>query len=120
MLRALPVLALMIAGLALSAAATTAAQEAAQEAGQPLEKIAPAFVCSAQTEGQMTCQANRQCRCLHRPAASSSGLPARWAWDCGIMRPRCEVTPAEAGEGAYPLPPVIIERREGNKEGGGE
>lgn len=106
MLRIVPVAALLIAGLVFAAGAL------AGEAPAPGDKTTPAFTCSAQTEGQLTCQANKQCTCAHRPADAASGLPARWAWDCGVMRPRCEVTPADTGEGGHALPPVIIERRD--------
>lgn len=113
MLRALPALAVMIISLTFSAAA----QEATSSdlaADKLMDKTTPAFTCNAQTEGQLTCQANRQCECQYRPA--EAGRPARWAWDCGIKRPRCEMTPAEAGEGTQALPPVIIEHKGRGKE----
>ncbi|MCH8861308.1 MAG: hypothetical protein IID51_02200 [Proteobacteria bacterium] len=105
MLRALTASALIFAAFSFSASA--------QETTELLQKSAPAFICTAQTEGQLTCQANKQCKCGYKPGDAGSGLPARWVWDCGIMRPRCEVTPADtSGEGVYPLPPVIIDHRE--------
>lgn len=114
MLRALSILALMLATLSVAAIA----QEATPAAGSG-DKTTPAFTCTAQTEGQLTCQANKQCKCGYKPGDAGSGLPARWAWDCGIMRPRCEVTPADtSGEGAYPLPPLIIEHQESDEGGG--
>ena len=110
MLRALTASALIFAAFSFSAIA--------QEATELLQKSAPAFICTAQTEGQLTCQANKQCKCGYKPGDGASGLGARWAWDCGIMRPRFEVTPADtSGEGVYPLPPLIIEHEDG--EGGG-
>ncbi len=110
MLRALPILALIFAAFSFSAAA--------QEGAELIEKSTPAFTCTAQTEGQLTCQANKQCKCGYKPGDAASGLPARWAWDCGIMRPRCEATPADtSGEGAYPLPPLIIEHQESDEGG---
>lgn len=110
MLRALTASALMLAALSFSATA--------QEATELLEKSAPAFICTAQTEGQLTCQANKQCKCGYKPGDAGSGLSARWAWDCGIMRPRCEFTPADtSGEGTYPLPPLIIEHQESDEGG---
>ena len=112
--RALTVFALMI--IALAAAAGASAQEEATPADKLIDKVTPAFTCTAQTEGQLTCQANKQCSCAYKPA--EAGRPARWAWDCGIMRPRCEVTPADTSEGAYPLPPVIIDQSGDEDEGG--
>lgn len=112
MLRALPFLALMIIALPFSVFA--------QETAEFGDKTTPAFTCSARTEGQLTCQANKQCACGHRPADAAAGLPARWAWDCGIMRPRCTATPADtSGEGGYPLPPVIVDQS-GKRDHGGD
>lgn len=112
MLRALPLIVLMIFASALAA-----------QAGEPtatellLEKITPAFQCTAQSEGQLSCQANKQCKCVYKPAEAATGLPDRWAWDCGIMRPRCEVTPADTSDNSYALPPVIIKKDDDEDEG---
>lgn len=118
MLRALPVFALVMITLAFPAVA-----QEATPADALASKTTPAFQCTAASEGQLTCQANKQCKCGYRPAEAAIGLPARWAWDCGIMRPRCEVTPADTGDGAYALPPMIIEQGENtgdHKDDGGK
>lgn len=94
-------LTLLVTGLALPATA--------QDDSTPDARTTPAFACTAETEGQLTCQANRRCECVHKAADKGRGLPARWAWDCGILRGACEVTPADLNENATALPPVIVE-----------
>lgn len=73
------------------------------------DKTQPAFQCTAETEGQLTCQANRVCECVFKGAELGRKLPARWIWDCGIKRPICEHSPAEVEKPLAPLPPVIID-----------
>ncbi|MEE8371624.1 MAG: hypothetical protein V3R73_05700 [Sphingomonadales bacterium] len=73
------------------------------------DKTRPAFQCTAETEGQLTCQANRVCECVFKGAELGRKLPARWIWDCGIKRPICEHSPAEVEKPLAPLPPVIID-----------
>ena len=95
----------LIAGIVFSASA-----QETDKGTEVIAKTVPAFQCLAETEGQLTCQAGRQCRCVFKPAVKSTGLPDRWAWDCGIMRPACEVTPAELGADGVTIPAVIVER----------
>lgn len=84
--------------------ALTGATAVAQEAGAPP-------MCEARTEGQLVCQANRQCACVHAQAVPARNLPERWHWDCGITRPACTTVP----ESLAPLPhgsgnlPVIVD-----------
>ncbi|RMF17728.1 MAG: hypothetical protein D6757_00810 [Alphaproteobacteria bacterium] len=59
------------------------------------------------------CFANKLCKCGYAPPDKGRGLPARWRWDCGILRPACRLPPADT-RGAYPdgaeIPlPVIID-----------
>jgi len=76
-------------------------------------------LCSAQIEGQVSCQGNRLCECEFAPAVPARGLPARWRWDCAITRPQCVVTPESLAphdlHGAYPA--VIDVDRDNHREG---
>ena len=59
--------------------------------------------CTAEVAGGLSCQANVACRCQYFHASAAHGTPAGYRWDCGIKRPKCEVTPADAGyQGPYP------------------
>lgn len=82
----------------------------------PLAKTVPAFTCTAETEGQLSCQAAKSCKCGYKPAEAGTGLPARWAWDCGVMRPQCERAPADATRHGREVPVVIIERKSDESE----
>lgn len=90
------------------------ANAAAQDGGSG----APAL-CEAGTQGQLSCQANRQCVCVHAQAVPARNLPDRWHWDCGIARPSCEVV----SESLAPLPhhsgslPVIVDIDEDRRTG---
>lgn len=66
--------------------------------------------CTAKLEGQITCQSNRMCECVHKSAVPARNLPDRWAWDCGIQRQSCDVSPASPGVEADILPPVIVDK----------
>lgn len=105
--RAVLLIAMLICGAAFSAAAQQ--PEKAKAAPDILAKTVPAFQCLAETEGQLTCQAGRQCRCVFKPGVKATGLPDRWAWDCGIQRPACEVVPADADRGNVTIPAVIVD-----------
>ncbi len=69
--------------------------------------------CTPQREGMTACFANKLCRCGFAPPDKGRGLPARWRWDCGILRPACRLPPAETGavpsDGAQIPLPVIID-----------
>ncbi len=67
----------------------------------------PAFLCAAETEGQLACMANRVCSCQFQPAVPAKGLPDRFAWDCGILRPVCEQPPADYQSGYTPYPYAV-------------
>ena len=100
--------------LAVGLVAGLTATAMAQDAEVP-DKAIPAFQCSAQTEGQLTCQAGRQCECVFKGADKGRGLPARWAWDCSILRAKCDVVPADTADDVT-MPAVIVEQdRDGRK-----
>ena len=73
--------------------------------------------CSQQTEGITHCSGNRNCVCSFMPENKGRGLPARFAWDCGILRPSCgeELDPGSTTyEGPMPSE-VIVDTRRGRK-----
>ena len=76
--------ALLLAALMLAPAAATAG---------PVD--AP-LMCSAQTQGMLSCQVNTVCECRFEPAAPAKGQEAGYRWDCSILRPKCSVAPADA------------------------
>jgi len=95
---------LLLAG---AAVAQESKPEGAAESGAQAAAPPPAGpLCSAQIEGQVSCQANRLCECEFAPAVPARGLPARWRWDCAITRPECVVTPESLAphdlHGTYP------------------
>lgn len=99
--------------LLLALAPTGAAAQSGENPAPPL--------CEARTEGSLSCQANRQCVCIHAQAVPARNLPERWRWDCGIARPACETVP----ESLAPLPhgsgslPVIVDVDE-DRHGAGD
>lgn len=79
--------------LVICIAAPLAAQTVGSQTPLPVRPAVAAPQCTAGLEGQLSCQANRLCRCRLAPAVKARGLPARWAWDCSIKRPHCVVPP---------------------------
>lgn len=73
--------------------------------------------CTAALEGQISCQSNRMCECVHKSAVPAQDLPDRWAWDCGIQRQSCEVAPASPGVEEQVLPPVYVEESDRDRDG---
>lgn len=63
--------------------------------------------CVPARSGQLACIAGRLCACRFERGGSVAARPDRWAWDCGILRPDCQVPPAEAPEPA-PMPGLIV------------
>ena len=76
---------------------------------QSSEPVAAAVVpqCSAQAEGTLSCQANRQCECKYFQAVPARGLAARWRWDCSILRAQCDVVPESASSYHGDLPAAV-------------
>lgn len=59
--------------------------------------------CTPEIAGGLSCQANVACRCQFYHASKAHGTKAGYRWDCGIRRPKCEVSPADAGyQGPFP------------------
>ncbi len=77
--------------------------------------------CTPQREGLTACFANRLCRCGYAPPDKGRGLPGRWRWDCGILRPACRLPAAETRDavpyGAEIPPPVIVDLDTGAPRG---
>ena len=49
--------------------------------------------CTAEIEGQTACLAGKLCECRFERGGQLTGLPDRFAWDCGVMRPMCPPDP---------------------------
>ncbi len=49
--------------------------------------------CNQDTFGQVACFSIKLCECIYDRGGAMTGLPARYRWDCGILRPRCEEAP---------------------------
>ncbi len=71
-------------------------------------KITQAFQCTSEVEGQLTCQANKVCECKFMRGSTMTGRPDRWAWDCSILRPQCEIAPSELRQRIRNLPPMYL------------
>ena len=89
----------LLAVMALSSAAL------AQSPGPVEAAVVPQ--CSAQAEGTLSCQANRQCECKYFQAVPARGLSARWRWDCSILRAQCDVVPESASSYHGDLPAAV-------------
>lgn len=61
-------------------------------------------VCNAFTEGATGCLANKQCICRFDPGGSMTGRPSGYRWNCGVLRPACELPPP--GLPAQPIPNI--------------
>ncbi len=77
----------------------------------------PLFPCTAETTGQVACQAGVRCKCRHDAFGSAMlGRPPGHYWDCGVLHGSCLVDiPAETGgdwgrpgTGAVIQPPQVI------------
>jgi hypothetical protein len=45
--------------------------------------------CNEDTFGQVACFSIKLCECIYDRGGTMTGLPARYRWDCGILRPMC-------------------------------
>ncbi len=78
----------LLLGLPLALALVAAAHEAKAEAPQ----------CTAESAGQLLCRQATLCQCQYFTGGAVTGLPARYGWDCGALRPRCEADPKVGAE----------------------
>ena len=51
-------------------------------------------MCNQVARGQVTCLATKLCECIYDRGGLTTGVPAGYRWDCGILRPSCEVVPS--------------------------
>jgi hypothetical protein len=63
--------------------------------------------CQAQREGMAFCFANKMCLCEYQPGGSLTGRPPGYRWDCGILRPSCDVVPPDTNP--QQQPPMLIQ-----------
>lgn len=63
-------------------------------AAAPAWAQAPA--CAPENAGEVSCMADRLCRCRFERGGSMSVVPAGWRWDCGTLRPYCHRPPTLA------------------------
>ena len=62
------------------------------------------FACTTNTAGQLSVHANVRCACRWFAASALHGTPARYRWDCGILRARTiHEVPATANPYPYLL-----------------
>ena len=60
-------------------------------------------MCNQVARGQVTCFATKLCECIYDRGGTTTGVPAGYRWDCGILKPSCEVVPATIVDyGGYP------------------
>ena len=93
-IRLAPPLALLL--LLAVAPRPAAAQGAPDSLGDAFPGNAPPMpVCNAPRDGVSACLAGRQCLCGHERGGSVTGRRDGWRWDCGALRPACDVPPAD-------------------------
>lgn len=88
----------LLALLAVVWAVLAALPTRAQQTPEPWYGQPPA--CTAQREGQVSCQVRVLCECKYYQASKMTGRPAGFRWDCGPLRPRC-------GEAVQPQDPTV-------------
>lgn len=89
---------LVVVAAVLAALPALAEPVLAQSTPEPWYGQPPA--CTAQREGQLSCQVSVLCECKFYRASAMTGRPAGLRWDCGPLRPRC-------GEAQQPRDPTI-------------
>jgi hypothetical protein len=54
------------------------------------------------------CIAGHECECGFARGSAATGLPDRFRWDCGILRPRCDPPPATIDGWQGDLPASLL------------
>jgi hypothetical protein len=66
--------------------------------------------CAEGGAGLVACVAGKLCACRFDRGGTSTGLPAGYRWDCGVLRPACGDAadpPATPDRYPFPLPPAL-------------
>ena len=66
--------------------------------------------CVDASAGLVACVAGKLCVCRFDRGGATTGLPAGFRWDCGVLRPACGDAagpPATLDRYPYPLPPAL-------------
>lgn len=80
----------------------------AQVGGEAFPPGAPPMpVCNAPREGVAACLGGVSCLCRFERGGLLTGRPDGFRWDCGALRPRCGVAPAELPPSAFAPPPPV-------------
>lgn len=64
----------------------------------------PVPACIRAREGQLACMAGKQCECRFERGGTTTGLPDRMVWDCGVLRPPCPPDPTIRQEAPWTPP----------------
>jgi hypothetical protein len=56
--------------------------------------------CGPALEGQVACMSGRLCACRFERGGQLTGRGDHFAWDCGPLRPSCDLPPADLPGGA--------------------
>lgn len=82
----------------------------AQQAPMPAPLATPTpdpARCGPAREGQVACMSGRLCACRFERGGQLTGRGDHFAWDCGPLRPSCDLPPADLPGGAV-QPDIII------------
>lgn len=63
--------------------------------------------CTAETWGVVACIGGKSCECAYRRESAMTGAPAGFRWDCGVLRPRCDLPPADLAHPRADLPDSV-------------
>ncbi|MBR0645678.1 hypothetical protein [Plastoroseomonas hellenica] len=63
--------------------------------------------CGPAREGQVACMSGRLCACRFERGGQLTGRGDHFAWDCGPLRPSCDLPPADLSGGAV-QPEILI------------
>lgn len=63
--------------------------------------------CGPAREGQVACMSGRLCACRFERGGQLTGRGDHFAWDCGPLRPSCDLPPADLPGGAV-QPDIVI------------
>lgn len=63
--------------------------------------------CGPASDGQVACMSGRLCACRFERGGQLTGRGDHFAWDCGPLRPSCDLPPADLPGGAV-QPDIVI------------
>lgn len=63
--------------------------------------------CAVETLGAVACMSTKLCECVFERGGAISGRPSGYRWECGALRPDCQMPGADLAAPGWQMPAAV-------------